>query len=399
MGSLLRVEWKRLAALRWMAAAVAGGAGILLLAAIPIASRMSAARVVGFPLVIPSPSADVAFVHVGETLETSGAWLLDAATIRRVAFLPPPIGGVRWSPDGRILALLTSAGTWGTSGPQRLRFIDPSGRLIRPDFPVPSLHLGPMAWSGDRLVASFLRDAVQRADLMVFPARAGPSQEIALGRENETWGFVGPTNDGSLFVAMTRERIKTPRASNGSTAPMPYGLYRLDLEHGRIEPQPLLEEKAGLPHFAFIRLSPSGRYWVREPSSRETIKADPPPRVLLDLTSGREFPLGRLSSSFSWLEGNRMVWVERTAVAESSLMTAVPPGPPVIVRSWKGMIVGPHLSPDRKRLLVSVRSVDANPCDPADAELLWEPESNRWTELPGWKNVCPFPAKAAPPGG
>ena len=361
----------------------------------------------------PSPRGlSVLFLPSRQGNMDMGGWLIDAAAGRSVAFLEPPVYQAAWSPDGSTLAVAPASGFLGTDAPPSILLLDENGRE-RSRIPLgDDCHPIALYWTRDGIVCPVSRQAFG-IDLFVVSPASGEKCVIHVQRDWGSWGIAGPTTDGKLYIAMTAEGVRQKWDERGHLRPTPYWLYALDTKAGSIGSRPIIAESEGEAWLASARLSPSGRYWVREPRGRFDQAT-----VVRDLVTGAEVEMGRLHQ-LAWLDGERAFWTERMG-GEARLVSAHPGETPQPLRTWNEARIGIGLqpSPDRARLLVSVWRVhgqgsagpggaggsqagvggnEARICGPPDEETVFEPASGRWTELPAWKTSCPLPSTPVAP--
>jgi hypothetical protein len=206
-----------------------------------------------------------------------------------------------------------------------------------------------MRWvQGSLVTAVALAD---KFDLMLVDPPSGRTRTVKIGREFWEFSFVGPTSDGRLFVALGRN----PGA--GVREATEYGIFRLDVDRGRIEGQPLLRD-TGRPWTAGVRLSPSGRYWMRDGDAQEGES-----RRVLDIVSGGEvLPAVPRGAGARWLADDRLVWLESDGT-RSWLMLASPGHDAEVLRFWERGSLSIEVSPDRGKLLAVV--IGGAPAGPA----------------------------------
>jgi ABC-type transport system involved in multi-copper enzyme maturation permease subunit len=250
---------------------------------------------------VPSPAGTSVVVH---DWSTDSAWLTELASGRRLRFFNPPTQDFAWNADGSVLAVATLSGTLGSlSSSGRVELYDPRGNRIR-SIPLPDKLLPwDVRWVGERLAlfyGLFLRE--KEAGLLVVNPHTGAMHAIplSLGRYG-TWSVVGPTVGGELYLARATEE-PLPRMDRF----LAYAVHRVDLDRGRIESEPLVQD-AGWPSLAARRLSPTGRYWLVDRNRRRDET-----RPILDLETGREVE-GLLVGRGAWLRDDR--WCRSASTA------------------------------------------------------------------------------------
>ena len=372
--------------LRGVVSLVAGLVLVFLLFVVSAATtmRVLARQLPNGATVVGSPVGGTAFA------ESFGGWLIDLESGKRTRFLPPPIQRGEWNRDGSRLAVLTHSGVLGSyRAESRVEFYDASGR---PAGRV--LELGEVGWTrnlhwaGDRLVL-ILPGWEGKDRILVYSPDTGEWKQTEFTLNGWRWSVVGPTLDGRLFLAYDRDKPEDQEESDEDLNVVSYGLYRIDIDRGVLESDPLVED-VGRGFLAHRRLSPSGRYWIRDDRSRDSDL-----RPVLDLDTGEETGLKVSRSDSRWMAEDTLVWPETDGEGKH-LRKARPGEAPVTLRSWpRDRNVGLWVSPDGRRLLITVRDVLEQKDDALlDPPLIirqrvleswvYELEEDRWIELPAW---------------
>jgi ABC-type transport system involved in multi-copper enzyme maturation permease subunit len=380
--------------------ATVGAVLAVFLALAPILVRLDAGRLTRGASVVASATAPVALVTSDTGWGGGGGWIVDVGTGEKKSFLPPPVyRESAWSRDGKTVAIVTaSRPLGGVDAEPRVDFLDSAGRRVGKTVRLPGASWWEgIRWAGDRVVLRAWRD--RRMGLVVVDPATGGVREPDLWRIYWRLGLLGPTEDGRLFVAVgpVAPDDKLPDNQSHAQEIVEYTVHRLDVEAGRIDPEPILREK-GRPWAAAGRLSPSGRYWLVD---RGAGKCDT--RPLLDLPTGKEISPESPRALRIWLDGDRLAWLESDGAA-TWLLLGRPGEPPVALRGWSGVDVLLEASPDRKRLLL--RTTEPPKEGSSDVWKCWEfttpslrgrvpggkvPEarvyevaSGRWIDLPWW---------------
>ena len=326
--------------------------------------------------VVPSPAGDRAVVMAGG----GGGWLIDLERGEKVQFFPPPIHDVRFTPDGRRLVLFHSAAPFGgLSINGRADVLDTDGAIQQSVFGRRNLMLaGRPLWAGDHLVArTFL--AGRNSGLIIGSAVTGETRELDLDLVGGDWTLLGPIDRGEVFVFRRLAEAAIPTSV----------LQRIDLENGRLEPEPVWKgPEEEIPHYYYrAGLSPSGRYLGFRGHT-----------VVVDLADGGERRVsGRVGT---WLFDDRRAEVMVEGRRSSLQVGAIGELQPV--RSWESRTLLLLPSPDRKRLLVQVLASEGGEIvDPSLGQLakkggtleeLWiyEVGSGTWTAARSWFGPLPI---------
>lgn len=348
----------------------------------PLAIRASSGRYDAGAWFYPGPAGR--FAVVIPSGGSRGLLLVNADSGSRWEGFPPASQPVQWNQDGTRFAFVTWGGPFGSLRRQpRLEWLDAE----RPDDRV-GIELDDepwfydSRWVGPYLVVPFWR----RGDLgiSVVDTESRTRRTLSLRGPFGHWSFVGPTAGGKLFVAVAPEGTPKSGGRRGISAaesdPLPYAVREVDLATGELSREALVEDR-GAPMRAGARLSPSGRFWLRDggAGSRDL-------RDVVEIATGRTVISGVRARGAQWIAGDRLVWsVDETDATR--LFEARPGAPPRELRSWTPGVVTLAPSPNRTRLLVQIRP-DASSSVTSAAVL--EVEPSRWIE------VDPPPTAASP---
>jgi hypothetical protein len=365
----------------------------------PIFVRLEARRLEGGAYVVASASAPAAFVMGGEW-DGGGGWIVDVPAGEKKSFVAPPVyRESAWSPDGTTIAIVTaSRPLGGMDAEPRVEFMDSAGRRAGKAVSLPAAGWWEgIRWAGRRVVLRTWRD--RQVGLAIVDPATGGERELDVWRTYWKLGLLRPTDDGRLFVAIGPAAPSDKATDDVSRAQdiVDYEVHRIDVENGRIEKEPIVRE-TGRPWAAQNRLSPSGRYWLVD---RGAGKCDV--RPLFDLSSGKEIPPQSPRGARTWLDGDRLAWLESDGSA-TWLLLGHPGESPEVLRGWKGVDVNLDASPDRKWLFVRTTepptegASDSSMCRELATPTLggratdgkvpearvYEVATGRWVDLPWW---------------
>jgi hypothetical protein len=121
-------------------------------------------------------------------------------------------------------------------------------------------------------------------------------------------------------------------------------LHRVEPASATLE-APLELSDVGHPYFAMESLSPSGRYWLRQPRSRQE------PARLLDLVTEEVTELD--ARRLTWMVNDTPAWVTRSGDGRHELFVGWP-GQERRIRELSGNWFWLDASPDAEKLLVMI---------------------------------------------
>lgn len=275
--------------------------------------------------------------------------LRDGRTGAVVRFLPPGVCGGQWSPDGRIVAVSTNAGLFGSRDRRwRIEWYRPDGSRYAEPFKVPAGSIvGGGAWLGKRFVAALLSEA--GGDFITWEARVIRPGEAA-GQPLDTsplplrtW-LVGPGADGRVALVGPR------KTRTGDLESVVRWLDPATLHLGDPETVAIPLRLGPWPP----SISPSGMYWL-VPEFAPGVRPDGRASRIVSTETGaaRSGPLGR---SAQWLSDDAVLWIDRPdRYGRSDVLerTTAAGGTQEIRRFEGGASI--EVSPDRNRALVGFR--------------------------------------------
>lgn len=306
-----------------------------------------------------APTGGAAAILNGGGWRGTGGYLVDVGSGARLRFLPPPVAGAAWSPDGKRLAVITLAGTLGGESKEpRIEVYDERGAVVGAPVGLPQDRFGfaPPVWDGDRLIL-FLHSRGKkdnRYELFVYELATRAWHATGFSGKGGLVALVGPLGNGHVLV---REVVAAsdPGLPGQEVHPDRYDMRPVDLASFKVgEP---LASHSGEWAWAYgtgASMSPSGRFVLVRRRGEITGRVG-----VLDLAApagATDAPamLGENEITWaSWMEGDRLAWVEKTADGAARLVTRSPGEPARVLRSWSGGEIGLQLSPDAKRLFVS----------------------------------------------
>jgi hypothetical protein len=359
--------------------------GALFVTAAPLAMRIEAWPRGGNFGLDPSPGGGAAVVS---KFFAGGCYLVDVASARRTAFLPPPVLDGEWNREGTVLALITGAGLLGSESEERIEFLDGSGRPVFAPWHLPpadaDLFVTRVWWAGNRLIA-MAPVSEKNVRLYGIAPESGGTCSLDLGVPAAMVGFAGAGEDGTPVLAIDSS-APGEDPERGGLARVRFELRRFDAARCALQPR-VLTQTPGVPGQPDGRLSFSGRFWLRgRPSGRSG------PVAIVDLDSGQEWP----SAYGAWLSDDSLAWIEHEGTA-SRLRIGRPGEPSRSVRAWESAYVLLRKSPDGHRLHVRVgRRVAPGPPPTAQSaaqgparlaiveEWVYEVAEDRWIPLPIW---------------
>jgi len=326
-------------------------AGLLFAASATVAVRAVALKLEHGADLTVSPSGQ-ALVAQPSTSWLAGGWIVDLDAADRVRFLPPPLGAVAWSEDGSRVAVMTSAGPFGSSTAGiRLEFFDSAGRIAGRTLDFEEGFYTPwLRWVGNRVV--WVEPSMKSTSrIETYDPATGERNGSDFDLATWSYGLVGPTRDGKLYLAIPKEKPAAASDALDRSRAIPYAVLPFDPLTGKLGDGPLVED-VGSPWMAERLLSRSGRYWVRDLPQDGV-------RVVLDLQTGAAIPVEGLGRGALWTEGDFLVWVERGP--QSRVARTSPGGAIETLREWTGAWVELGVSPDGRRLLVNVAGTPTPP--------------------------------------
>ena len=337
-------------------------AGVLVLFAIsaPIAVRMNAR--IRLQSVITSPKGGKAFVSADSYYWGGGGWLVDVATARKLAFVPPPVRDGAFSPHGSELAVLTWSGPLGSvRGRERIDIRSAGdGRVLR-SIPVDGdLMVFDLAWADGGLVAVGAREASQKKhefEVAIIDPISGTWRPTGFRSGGWSTSLVRPLKDGRVYL----RKVVDENVSVGSPAPRGYHLHPIDVTAARVGPP--MADASGVPLMFAGRggsLSPSGRFarFVGD-------EGDFGETRIVDLSAVPRQPFAAGPPRMRWISGDRLIWHDDFE-NRTRLFVGMPGTTPKVLREWRDAQVGIHPSPDDQAVFVSVIPAEGAPA--ADAK-------------------------------
>lgn len=322
----------------------------------PIAVR-SSVRAGEHGLEAAPTGATAAIINSGGWRGTGG-YMVDVVSGAKLRFLPPPVLGAAWSSDGKRLAVVTLAGTLGSeSKVGRIEVYDERGAAAGAPVDLPHDRWGfaPPVWDGNRLLV-FLHDRGRkdnRFELFVCDLAKRTWHATGFFGKGGLVTLVGPLGNGHVLV---REVVpaSAPAVPAEEVHPDRYDLRPVDLASLTVgAPLATLSGEWVWAYGTGASISPSGRFVLvrRRGESAGSVG-------VLDLTASPPSEPRWLGSSpvtwANWMEGDRLVWVEKRDEHGSCLVARLPGDADRVLRSWVDAVIGFQRSPDAKRLFVSV---------------------------------------------
>jgi hypothetical protein len=368
-------------------------AGVLVLFAVLAPVIVRANATMGHHAISSAPSGKTAFVG-----STSGeGWLVDVASGSKRVFVPPPVRGVAWSPDGTEVAMQTWSGPLGSVRPhERLEIRSTAdGRVLR-TIPIPDeIIVYSMAWADAGLVTVVSRESsrkARQAEVEIIDPITGALRPTGFSSD-AGWSMrlTEPTGDRRVLVRVMEES----KPSDGPETLRGYRLHPVDVATSQVGAAVADASGRSVVFSGWTGgLSPSGRF-ARIVDNR----GDPGGARVIDLRAGVDQPVAPASPSASWIQGDRLVWHEDLD-HRTRLFVETPGAPPKPLREWRDAQVGIQPSPDGRAVFVSVipdirgPGVDTSrrPPDPAlfegtaptggiAEELVYVPEEDRFITL------------------
>jgi ABC-2 family transporter protein len=332
---------------------------VLFLIMAPIATRANARANVHS--IEPSIAGGAAFV--GSL--NDGGWIVDVETGRKKVFLSPPVGAIRWRPDGRAYLLITSAEELGRP---IMELRDHAGRRIGDRFqPRPGTFLWNAVWSHGKLVSRLVSGA--GSEVSIYEPAIGEWKPTGYRREDALLELIGPTTDGRVFVL---EEPISRRAAGGYEFVGDGKVLPVDPDSASIgAPSGTIPKEFRWLYHRHDPLSPSGLYALVRLRGHDDRWVS-----VLELGSGSRVPgLDRVPSAARWLADDRLVWIEAGTDGSRLMVTSIG-GTPRAIREWAAARVGLSPSPDRRSLFVSVLPSEgrAPVPTPRDEEVISPPE-------------------------
>jgi len=195
--------------------------------------------------------------------------------------------------------------------------------------------------------------------VIVLDPATGETIEARIPGPVDEFVFARVTNRGVLrIVTMSRQRRED---SQGTDRSYDATVYRLDENQRRLVVEAEFDD-AGYPYWVAGAMSPSGRYWLKLPSySAEDLE-------IIEIDTGERTPLP--AKRAGWLAGDRLVWLEAGGDGERRLLTGWP-GDGRLVQEFPGGMVQFVISPDRRRVVVSLYSRGTEEDAPRHAASGW----------------------------
>jgi hypothetical protein len=271
---------------------------VVLAVSAPMVLRWDARMGLGNTSVLPSPEGDGALVM---NLWQRAAWLVDTGSARPVRFLAPPVFDGDWSPDGTRLAVLHAGGPAGrVYAEPRIDVFDAAGQRTTSTLDCPGCRAWwgtGMFWIDDTRLA--LPGFTDDGDVLrIVNVETGAWTHLPVPAPFYTWKVMRPADTREIhvarFVRRTRDRGQGPQIE------IDLALHRLDATLQTLG-EPVELENIGSAYFAQAALSPSGRYWLRLPASKEQ-------RVqMIELATGDVTEINARRAV--WMAGDTPVWI------------------------------------------------------------------------------------------
>jgi ABC-type transport system involved in multi-copper enzyme maturation permease subunit len=332
---------------------------VFLAATAPVVMRYDAKLGLGNTTVYPAPSGQVAFVL--NDWQRAG-WLIDTASGERLRFFPRPVADAAWNDDGSRLAVIHAAGGSGRMLPTpRIEVFDPSGspvgQPIRCDS-CPNWWNNGVLWAGDKIVTTAFIEG--GTGVLIVDPDSGERRAVPIPPPGSSayWRLIKTGNGESVFVIRL---VKPTGASEVKQAV----LYRLDVEAGSFEGETTVPRVSSMYH-AQHGLSPSGRNWLRLPSTN----ADQVEIVDLETTETLVLPARRAI----WMADDRLVWIELDVEGDEAKLMLGRPGDARLIRSFPAKWYSLQGSPDGHKLLVTFRA-------PSAVGWVYDLDADRWFDL------------------
>jgi ABC-type transport system involved in multi-copper enzyme maturation permease subunit len=335
----------------------------------------------------------------------AGGWILDPETAEARRFLPGPRWRAAWKGDGSTFAVIKYIGALGgPTSAERLQFFNSNGESTGRELVLDKdAFVSHIMWAGDRVVLSkMITTGLSR--IVVYAPETGERRVIPLQLNSWPWSFVGPTDDGRVFLAYDDGRGAGPDVPEDEPADsegdeeestrrgVSYGLYEIDLSRGALADEPVLRDFGVIWYRQYSRLSPSGRFWLVD--DRRGVESG---ILVLDVETGERLQIDADRHSTRWLDGDLLAWTRTTREPTTTRLLLGRPGePPTELRVWSGVDVSLLASPDRNSLLAISHEVLEEQAAAAfpDTSIptrrkvehvaVYELDTKRWIDLARW---------------
>ncbi len=324
------------------------GVVVLFAVSAPIVLRINAG--LSEHSVIQSPPAGRAFVAANSRYEGGGGWLVDVATAKKLAFIPPPVRLGAFSPDGSEFAVLTWSGPLGSvreHGRIDIRSAG-EGRVLRSIPIAVELVVVDLAWGDGGLVIIGIRTPVQEKlehEVAIVDPLSGTWRPTGFRSEFWSLSLVRALKDHGVFLS----QAGSASVSAGGPAQRGHQLRPIDIAGASVGPP--MATASGVPlMFAGWggSLSPSGRFARLVGGDGQLDEAR---LVELNALNGSLFAAAPLR--MRWISGDRLVWLDDLE-HRSRLFVGAPGESPKVLREWRDSQVGIEPSTDGLAVFVSV---------------------------------------------
>ncbi len=323
-------------------------AGVFVLFAIsaPIVVRVNAG--IRQHSVIRSPAGGKAFVATQRDFAWGSGWLVDLATARKLAFVPPPVRVSAFSPDGSEVAFLTSSGPLGSERARERIDIRSAvdGRVLR-SIPIDGYAIVvDLVWGDRGIVTIGTRGASETKveyEVAIVDPQSGTWRPTGFRSLGWSMTLARPLKNGLVYVS----QVVDENGSVGSPAPRGYHLRPIDIPAASVGPP--MADASGAPLLLAGwggSLSPSGRF-------ARVVGEIAGERRIVDLSAGPDRPSADGPSRLWWISGDRFVWLEDLE-HKTRMFVGTPGGSPKVLREWRDSQVGLGASPDGRAVFVSV---------------------------------------------
>ena len=371
---------------------LSGVLAVFIIAA-PIVVRMNAG--IREHSVLQSPQGGKAFVAARSNFARGSGWLVDLATARKLAFVPPPVRVSAFSPDGSEIAFLTSSGPLGSARAREridIRSVI-DGRVLR-SIPIDGDEtVVDLVWGDGAFVTIGTRGASETKveyEVAIVDPKSGTRQSTRFRSMGWSMSLARSPIKGGVYV----KQVVNENVSDGGPAPRGYHLHPIDIPAASVGPP--MVDASGVPllvaGWGTTSLSPSGRF-------ARVVGDEVGERRIVDLSADPDQPSVDSPPMPHWISGDRFVWLDDLEY-RTRLFVGAPGESPKVLREWRDSQVGLGQSSDGQAVFIAVIPAGGPPAidpkrrppDPAlfegiapsgasPEELVYLPDDDRFLKL------------------